>query len=322
MYSVLKRLAKKIINRQTLSYFLYYSGILHGLLWVGRFRNKKVQLILTGHRVLPDADDSSTEVSEIDAMALRSGQALSGTEFERRLRFLLRYFPAGHPESLKQGIPDTRALYLTLDDGYLDNITVATPILSRLHLKAIIFLIGDLLRTPDLVPWWDAWSQKKHSGNFDNGSIAKYSRMCNEMKVKSRGLRRDGSEAFERCTGKQERLYLSLEEVSKLHLEGTYYFGVHTMSHPNLTNLSEDELNEEINECVDLLRHNDGYLPIFAYPFGFTNEKVKRYLSDHTNIKIAFETGYGSDLDDYSVRRINLNTEPFPLFIARAAGIL
>ena len=146
--------------------------------------------------------------------------------------------------------------------------------------------------------------------------------MCNEMKVKSRGLRRDGIEAFEKCTGKQERVYLALEEINELHAEGTYYFGVHTMSHPNLTHLSNEELREEIDECENLLRHNDGYLPIFAYPFGFTNEKVKRYLSDHTDIKIAFETGYGSDSDDYSVRRVNLNTEPFPLFLARSIGIL
>jgi peptidoglycan/xylan/chitin deacetylase (PgdA/CDA1 family) len=44
---------------------------------------------------------------------------------------------------------------ITLDDGYLDNYTVAAPILQRLHLSATFFVTTSFIGTRR-VPYWDA----------------------------------------------------------------------------------------------------------------------------------------------------------------------
>lgn len=36
---------------------------------------------------------------------------------------------------------------------------------------------------------------------------------------------------------------------------------------------------------------------------------------------MAFATGHGSDENNYTVRRINLNTMPFPLLVAEVSGV-
>jgi peptidoglycan/xylan/chitin deacetylase (PgdA/CDA1 family) len=65
-------------------------------------------------------------------------------DFERKMEWVTRWFnvlPA--PEAVRRladgSLPD-RALCLTFDDGYADNVGVALPILARLRLPATFFI--------------------------------------------------------------------------------------------------------------------------------------------------------------------------------------
>lgn len=60
----------------------------------------------------------------------------------------------------------------------------------------------------------------------------------------------------------------------------------HTLTHPNLTELSEEEIIKEVNEDVKNLSQIFGY-PIvsFAFPFSFYNEDIINIIKEKTPIK-------------------------------------
>ena len=79
----------------------------------------------------------------------------------RLLRRTARVVPLGDAvEALGAGerLP-ARAVSITFDDGYRDNLDVAVPVLERLHLPATFFLAPDILERR-VKAWWErlAWS--------------------------------------------------------------------------------------------------------------------------------------------------------------------
>ena len=86
--------------------------------------------VLTYHRVLPHAAPLATTVAEFERQLQwlkREGfRSLTGAEFEQALR--------GELET-------QRALFITFDDGYLDNLYLATPLLKKYGFKASLFVI-------------------------------------------------------------------------------------------------------------------------------------------------------------------------------------
>src|SRR5262245_15174088 len=56
---------------------------------------------------------------------------------------------------VERGDIPPRAVAITFDDGYLDNYTTASPILTELGLPATFFVTSDRLNTP-YEYWWDA----------------------------------------------------------------------------------------------------------------------------------------------------------------------
>lgn len=311
---------KRFINRRTLSFFLYYSGILRLILLAMKWRGHGRPLILVGHRVLSQEIDGDN-VDAVDRMALLSGHAITGREFEHRLRFIRRFRATGDPAELAQGKPSNEAFYLTLDDGYLDNKTVAGPILRKLHIKAVIFIIAELLRRSSLLPWWDIWGARSHRGGSVAPTVTEYLARCGAMKREFLGLDRHKIPlAYEEGEINRE-LYISESAARGLFADGVFYLANHSQSHANFTCLSPEEIVEEIEGGTAALRHLPGYLPLLAYPFGQYDNRVLAILKSRNDIVMAFATGNGTNNDRFTIRRVNLNIRPFCLFAAECAGI-
>lgn len=104
--------------------------------------------VLTYHRVLPCAGSITIAVDEFERqlqwLQKNGFRTLSGLEFERALR----------------GEQDVgRAIVLTFDDGYFDNLYLAMPLLEKYGMKALLFVITG--KTKDRVERsLGAWEEK------------------------------------------------------------------------------------------------------------------------------------------------------------------
>lgn len=309
---------KRFINRRILSFFLYYSGVVPAALLIMKWKGHGAPLILVGHRVLPK---NNNDASGINDMALLSSHAITDREFERRLRFIKRFRDAGDPRDLGHGNLSNRAFYLTLDDGYLDNKIVAGPILRKLRIQAIIFVVGELLRRPTLLPWWDIWGARSHLNNNAKLSVMEYMKKCGDMKRGFLGLTQHKTPVAYDEDSNGKEWYISENAARELHADGVFYIANHTQSHANLTCLPAEKIAEEILQGMAAIRDLPGYLPVLAYPFGQYDKRVLAFLESRNDIAMAFATGNGTNNSRFTVRRVNLNTRHFYLFAAECAGI-
>jgi peptidoglycan/xylan/chitin deacetylase (PgdA/CDA1 family) len=288
----------RLITRRVLAEILYRTGILHLAGWLGRCRRDGYPLILMGHRVLPESALHAGD--DMDRMALLSSHALGARELERRLRLMLLLRPPGDPGRLADGLPTGRAFYLTFDDGCRDNLLYAAPVLRKLGLKAVVFLVGELVNKPDANPWWDRYGSEAlgRSASVDEAT-GEYGRRCTETKRVTKGLT---AEDLQGCPGR--RAYLNRSEIEQ-GLD-VFYYGNHTLSHPNLTQLDAEEIGREIDECQRILDGLPGVIPVLAYPFGFNDDKVVQVVKEKPEVKLAVATGRG---------------KAFSLFFAECVGV-
>ena len=91
-----------------------------------------------------------------------SGAGRNGLDRQlRALRSAANIVPLGWAlQAMSDGLAlPPRALAITFDDGYQDNLTLAVPLLRMLQIPATCFLVPGIL-SGDVVPWWErlAWA--------------------------------------------------------------------------------------------------------------------------------------------------------------------
>lgn len=80
--------------------------------------------------------------------------------------------------------------------------------------------------------------------------------------------------------------YMTWNMVRQMHESGLVGLGIHTFSHPDMSNLETVDLHVEINKANEVFFHELGYEPDdFCYPFGFYSEASNKYLSSHAVYK-------------------------------------
>ena len=90
-----------------------------------------------------------------------------------------------------------------------------------------------------------------------------------------------------------EHGYLNWEQINEMKNSGLVEFGCHTLSHPNLTEISEEFLIKELAESKEIIEEKlDKKCLYFSYPKGCFNKDVVKKVKE-TGFKLAFKVKEG-----------------------------
>jgi peptidoglycan/xylan/chitin deacetylase (PgdA/CDA1 family) len=257
--------------------------------------------VLIFHRALAQPDD------------LFPGEMHSAA-FEQRVRWLKRWFNvlpmAQAVRGLKDGDLPARAAIVTFDDGYADNFEVATPILRRHDCPATFFIAAGFLDGGRM--WNDTVIEALRRSPLETidlrelglnaytlGTLAQRRAAIEAILSTLKYLSpRERSAAVESAKARLPgNLMLTSEQVRGM-IEAGMTIGAHTMTHPILTRLSENEARAEIERSREALQNiTQRAVDFFAYPNGKPGQD---YAAEHVRMvrelgfEAAFSTAWGS----------------------------
>lgn len=249
--------------------------------------------VLIFHRVVPEPDPLFP-----DEMHVRRFYEVCGW-----LKAWFNVLPLDEAvRALQGGSLPARACCITFDDGYADNLHLATPILQKHGLSATFFVATHFL----------------DGGRMWNDTVIESIRLCRQPLLDLDGLgqfaldstaaRRGAIDAVigqlkylpldERVTAAEgvarraeveppNDLMMSSDEVRRLRQTGMV-IGAHTVTHPILARLPQAQASAEMQEGRRVLQELLGErIGLFAYPNG---KPGADYLPEH--VDIARELGF------------------------------
>ncbi len=265
--------------KQSILHAAEFSGVNRFFRW----KTRKKLLGLCYHGVLSDDtpwDDPRTNI------------AVSATHFERQMQELRRHW---RPISLTeldeclrtgQNLPDY-AVFVSFDDGFENNLSVAAPILKKYGIPATVFVTTGLIGTENTI-WplelMERIIQWRHPEFVPDFFLPDDEKMRQEIAamfvhhIKSmpfleqqqimKTSRQHGD--FQINEPWQRQLYKMLDwgGVRELQKQGVE-IGAHTVTHGNLARQTAEEVFEELRRSKQEIEQNLG-TDCFsvAYPFG------------------------------------------------------
>ncbi|MEO9525138.1 polysaccharide deacetylase family protein [Marinobacter alexandrii] len=268
----------------TLNQFVYRASRPLGSLKLARFLSRNHPKILMYHRITDDL----------------GGDGLAVTQFRKHIEIIKKYF---FPMTLRDllaahenGSVPKNAVVITFDDGYADFADLAFPILEKEKVPATLFVTtgfvnGDIWLWPDQIKYA---VENAGVGSLDVPEInqklnfEKEPHRCwnaiadfcitvpNERKLKFI------DELFYRLKVAKPNVIpdefrpLSWTQIKSM-VEKGLDVGSHSISHPILTQLSDDELARELRESGEMLRDEVNMeVDIFCYPNGSKDDFDRR----------------------------------------------
>lgn len=214
---------------------------------------------------------------------------------------LIGHIRASGPEiialrDVPQAIAEKRKFVcLTMDDGYRDNAEIALPILRRHRAPATIFVPSGVLDR-SLDAWW---LQVEEMAKTQADPQATYDRMVAEISHDPGALERLRASFPAPQATLNERYFMDASEIQALDKDPLIEIGGHTISHPLLRILPDEEAYREIVQNKKDLENLLGRsVETFAYPFGSAQACGEREfaLAQKAGYKVAVTTRDGNVL--------------------------
>jgi peptidoglycan/xylan/chitin deacetylase (PgdA/CDA1 family) len=263
-------------------------------------------------RVVVLAYHSVVENPELTAKTIRTSQ--SRVSFESQMSALTRRFNLVSIEQVREFAAEGRRLprwsaAVTFDDGFADNYDVVLPILSRYGIPATFYIMVNAVET-GTPPWYirlnfafntTAVAAWKHPENGRNLEIASAEGKKAALNVAwDLGAARSGTAQEQLISRIEESLQVApLDARSGVMMnwdqgralkKAGHIIGGHTLSHPNLAQVSAAEARSEIWGCKQRLEQELGE-PI--HHFSYPHPALNPHWSPQT-LQITREAGFRS----------------------------
>ncbi len=266
--------------------------------------------------------------------------------FDRQMWGISRFFRvlplAEAVNRLRKGTLPRRALCVTFDDGYRDNVEVALPILRKHCVHATFFIATGFLGGGCM--WNDRVIEAVRGLNGDRVDLKEFTGQQFDLPVglRARGsvlqailraikhlpfTQREAAVAFiEKQAGRTIPDLMVREPDIRALLRGGMDIGAHTVNHPILSRLPVMEARREIAASKQTLESVTGHpVRLFAYPngnpgldYGEAHVAMVRELGFDAAVSTAWGCA-GMRSDRYQLPRFTPWDRPLPRYLARLA---
>ena len=240
--------------------------------------------------------------STLPKVVAYGGLHLSLRTFERHIDYVSRHYNVVSLQAIAQaartgGEVPRRAVALTFDDGYANNVTRVAEILARHGMRATLFLATDYVGQSDLF-WWDElsaivseapprryavpdpWGPIDLTSESSAIGVLLHGRRLLESarRLERRAMLDVLSEGL--LGGKNEVRYRDELRPARwdelAQAAQVFEYGGHTAQHRVLNRLEPEDARQEISRCRDALADRLGAhaAPAFCYPAGQCSEAV------------------------------------------------
>lgn len=244
---------------------------------------------------------------------------LNINSFEKQIKYLKKYYNVISLEKLidyiksKQKIPNY-SVVITFDDGYMNNYTLAYPLLKKYNVHASIFLTVNNIKN-DTWLWVNKLeyiisTTEKTSIDInipDTGTL--------HLNLQDTSKKKDAyhtlKELLKNLHPKElKRLLIQIQKKFEVEIDYKVIdnykmlnfqvikkmsprlvdFGSHTLTHPILTKLTHAEYkNEIINSKTTLEKILNRKVKFFCYPNGNYNQEIIEIVSKHYTAAVSTE---------------------------------
>ncbi len=283
----------KSIIRKKVGPLLQKAGYRTGLMWLlSKIYKKEGAIILMYHSV---ADNSFSEWID-------PANHVPADVFKQQMEFLSKYRNVISLSELvlllQEGKnPPANTVVITFDDGYLDNLTIAAPVLDQFKLTATLFLPTGYIERGE-TQWVDqVYSIFKYRSvnkilwgiktpelfNLNEPEQLKklYRSVCSELITSDVVNRKDFLQKLSEVLmpiSAPPRLTMNWDEVNHLISDyNCFEIGAHTREHTDLTSIPIQEAEVELSECRNIIKNKINCEPyLFSFCYGRTSEELRK----------------------------------------------
>jgi peptidoglycan/xylan/chitin deacetylase (PgdA/CDA1 family) len=270
--------------------------------------------------------------------------------FDRQMRYVARNFDVITFSELRSclgaGSIPKRPLIITFDDGYMDNYTVAFPVLKGRGLTATIFLATSHMDTGE--PFWfekvSYWIKKTgrkeirlssgrdvHEYRLSGDRLGAIKDIQDLLKSVDEAGHSRLMASLEHETGvsiRQEDLSLAMplswKEVKEMSSAGIE-FGSHSSTHLNVAKVTDERLWAEIDGSRRSIEEAiNRPVAVFSYPFGginaFSRRTGERLRQAGYEFAVSYLDGINrvGSMDAFEMKRVHVERyDSFSLFKGR-----
>lgn len=321
--------------------FLY--GSFYNLGWSKALASRRAsagKFILTYHNVLPESEMTPHYTNNVD---------VTTATFEFQIKMLKKLF--GIQPASKIYDSAQKGIFISFDDGMLNNIEIVEPILAKYGVTAMFGICSGLLDGTIEYLWRDYLylMLKELKGKkilisdlpSCSGKVVGKENLNHIAQAITEHIEKTGlmDDVYEYLFGiaKENQVTIQHKYVPKLRYtpmgipdiqnlkEKGHVIASHTHTHRKLSMLSDSELNGELDLSKNYLTENLGSCDALVYPYGTikeVDEKVGRFAEDNgyllafMNIRKSFEP------ENYFIPRLNMgNVSNNSEFLGLLAGV-